>query len=164
MLAALGMIAMFVGFVVFCVLCLLGIFFSSDAGATFTDVFNWVTSNGLGALVLGVLFLVGLAVVAFINALIVFGLIGLGDEYAKSNPLPLFILTPLLLGLAPLGLTYVWGEYKMVSIGSLLLFAVSVLYTWYENLQSRWLASGPKRKTDDKEGDEDVKTGDAARP
>lgn len=63
MLTLLGMIGMFLLVLLLAVFLLLGMFFSSDFGYAFTDVFNYATTTGLGnvAEVITILVILGIA-------------------------------------------------------------------------------------------------------
>lgn len=139
MLTALAMIGMFLAFVVFCILFALGAFLQSDIGFMFVDAFNWATTSGIAGVALTVLFLVALGVVAFVNLLIGLALANWVIDRDTSSPWEPFIAAPLAFMWAPGILAVLWGEYKMIAVGTFLLFAIPVICIWWLDISEYML-------------------------
>lgn len=146
MLTLLGCIGMFILVVLLAVLLLLGMFFSSDAGYAFADIFNFATTRLPGIIVLTVLALVVLG----ISALLQMGLLAwISDRLSKSNIPTLAQILILLVVLVPipwflfasLGLIY-----RLFGVMCILLYVVPALLTIWAYICDEF-EGNPSKKT-----------------
>ena len=124
MLTLLAMIGLFLLVLGLVIVLLMGMFFSSDMGGIFVNVFNYATSTGIADLVtVGVMLIILFAAFA-VQAVIWFFV----SERMLDSALPLIVQMIVLIPIPAFFFT-AWGlEYRWAGVLCVLIFALPALY------------------------------------
>lgn len=135
MLTLLAMIGTFIGFCVFAILLFLGMFFSSEVGFTFVEVFNWATTDGIGGLAANLFLIVALVIAAVPQLIATCFVLGFASD--RKSAVFSIPFAAVLLAIVPYILFRLWGDWVLAAGGAFLFYVVPLAFIWLTAIKTK---------------------------